>query len=87
MFCGTCANSSRKIMLKEEPRTAELEVAAAITLDPFSTSMLPLFHTTTPCCNHFGKFSYASCSLERSSLATAPLLARIATLTLSLNKM
>ena len=41
IFCGTWANSSRKIILKEEPRTAELEVAAAITLDPFSTSILP----------------------------------------------
>ena len=29
MVFGTCANSSRKMMLKEEPRTAEPEVADA----------------------------------------------------------
>ena len=86
MFWGTCANSSKKITLKELPRTALEEVAAAITLLPFSTSILPLLDVTTPCCKNLGKCSYASCNLERSSLATAPLLARIATLTLSLNK-
>ena len=52
-----CANSSIKMILKDDPRTAEEEVEADITLLPFSNSILPLFQTTTPCCNHFGKCS------------------------------
>ena len=43
------ANSSIKIMLKDEPRTADDEVDAAMILLPFSISILPLFQTTTPC--------------------------------------
>ena len=38
-------------------------------VDLFSNSILPLFQFITPCCNHFGKFSYASCNLPNISLA------------------
>ena len=72
-------------MLYEPPRTALEDVAAATTLLPFSNSILPLFQFNTPCCNHFGKFSYASCSLPNISLAVEDLLARIAILQLGLN--
>ena len=41
MVFGTCANSSRKIMLKEDPRTAEPEVADANIFEPFSSSIFP----------------------------------------------
>ena len=40
-------------------------------LDPFSNSSDPRFHTNTPCCIHFGRFSYAVCSLPNNSLAVA----------------
>ena len=46
-----------------------LEVEAAIILDPLSNSNEALFQIFTPCCNHLGKFSYANCSLESKSLA------------------
>ena len=61
-------------MLYEPPRTALDEVAAAITLLPFSNSMLPLFQLITPYCN-----------LPNISLAVDDLLARIAILELGLN--
>ena len=35
-------------MLKELPRTAEEEVAAARILEPFSNAISPLFHVTIP---------------------------------------
>ena len=47
-------------MLNEPPRIALDDVAAATIVDLFSNSILPLFQLITPCCNHFGKFSYAS---------------------------
>src|SRR6056300_26374 len=49
---GTNANSSRKIMLYDPPRTADEEVDDATTREPFSKSTDPLFHDTTPCCIH-----------------------------------
>ena len=82
---GTYANSSMKIMLNEPPRTALEEVADARILEPFSSSIDPLFHSTIPCCIHLGRCSYASFSLPSSSLAVASLLARMATFTLGLN--
>ena len=72
-------------MLYEPPRIALEEVAAATILDLFSNSILPLFQLITPCCNHLGKFSYASCSLPSISLAVEDLLASIAMLELGLN--
>ena len=59
---------------------------AAIIFDPFSNSKDPLFQTITPCCNHFGRFSYDNCNLPNISLDVVALFARIPTLTLSLNK-
>tara|TARA_R100000482_G_C5054689_1_gene114324 strand:+ start:192 stop:695 length:504 start_codon:yes stop_codon:yes gene_type:complete len=58
---------------------ANMNVDDATTLEPFSNSNEPLFHDITPCCNHFGKFSYASCNRERISLAVEALFASIAT--------
>ena len=81
---STCANSSRKITLNEDPLTADDDVAAAITLLPFSNSILPLFQTDIPCCNQDGKCSNDICNLLKSSLASEPLFARIPTCTLSL---
>ena len=72
-------------MLNELPRTADAEVEAASILLPFSNSSDPLFHDRTPCCNHLGKFSYASCNLPNKSLAVEALFAKIAILTLGLN--
>ena len=72
-------------MLYEPPRIALEEVAAATILDLFSNSILPLFQLITPCCNHLGKFSYASCNLPNISLAVEDLLASIAMLELGLN--
>ena len=72
-------------MLYEPPRIALEEVAAAIILLPFSSSILPLFQATIPCCIHLGRFSYASCSLLRMSLAVDDLLARTAMFTFGLN--
>ena len=68
----------------EPPRTALADVDDASILEPFSSSSDPLFHDITPCCNHFGKCSYASCSLPNKSLAVAALFASIAMLTLGL---
>ena len=79
-FCGTYANSSNIMALNEPPRTAEEDVAAASTLEPFSKTIEPLFHSTMPCCSHIGKYSYASFKRPSSSLAVDSLLARIATL-------
>jgi hypothetical protein len=31
------------------------DVAAAITLELFSRTKDPLFHSMIPCCNHFGR--------------------------------
>ena len=61
-------------MLYEPNRIALDDVAATIILDLFSNSMLPLFQLITPCCNHLGKFSYASCNLLNISLAVDDLL-------------
>ena len=72
-------------MLYEPPRIALDDVAAAMMVDLFSNSILPLFQLNTPCCNHFGKFSYANCNLPKISLAVDDLLARIAILELGLN--
>src|SRR5210317_572368 len=85
-FCGTNANSSRNSMLYEPPRTALDDVDDATTREPFSKSTEPLFHDTTPCCNHLGRFSYASCRRDRISLAVAALFARIATFIFALNR-
>jgi len=85
-LAGTYANSSRKIMLYEPPRTALAEVELARILEPFSNSKEPLFQLITPCCNHLGKCSYANCKRPRRSRAVAALFARIATFTLSLNR-
>ena len=76
---GTCANSSKKIILKDEPLTAEDDVAAANTFEPFSNSIFPLFQANIPCCNHMGKFSYDNFNLSNNSLARDPLLASIPT--------
>ena len=35
----------------------EDDVEEAMITEPFSSSTRPLFHSTTPCCNHIGKFS------------------------------
>ena len=78
---GTYANSSRNMILYEPPRIALAEVEAASILEPFSKSKLPLFHDTTPCCNHLGKFSYPNCNLPRISLAVDDLFASIAMFT------
>ena len=72
-------------MLYEPPLTALADVDDASILEPFSNSNEPLFQDITPCCNHLGKFSYASCNLPNKSLAVAALFARIAILTLGLN--
>ena len=72
-------------MLYEPPRTALADVDDASILEPFSNSNEPLFQDITPCCNHFGKCSYASCKRPRRSLAVAALFASIATLTDGLN--
>ena len=79
MLLGTCANSSKKIRLNEPPRMADAEVDDAKILEPFSNSIDPLFHSTIPCCNHRGRYSYASLSRCKISLAVACLFARIAT--------
>ena len=50
------ANSSSSKRLIELPRTASAEVAAQETFEPFSKINDVLFHSTTPCCNHFGQF-------------------------------
>ena len=73
-------------MLYEPPRMADDEVAAATMVDLFSNSILPLFQLITPCCNHFGKFSYANCTLPKISLAVEDLLARMAILLFGLNR-
>ena len=65
---------------------ADDEVAAATIVDLFSNSILPLFQFIIPCCNHLGKFSYASCNLLNISLAVDDLLASIAMFELGLNK-
>ena len=54
------------------PRIALEEVAAATILEPFSNSTEPLFHSTTPCCNHLGNASYAILIRSRISLALSP---------------
>jgi hypothetical protein len=60
MLFGMNANSSRKMMLNEFPRTALEDVEAAMILDPFSSSSDPLFQDKIPCCIHLGRFSYES---------------------------
>ena len=72
----------------EKPKTPSyaVDVEEATIREPFSKSREPLFQDITPCCIHFGRFSYASCSLERISLAVAALFASIATLICSLNR-
>ena len=72
------ANSSRNMMLNEPPLIALEDVAAASILLPFSNSKEPLFQFSTPCCNHLGKFSYASCNLPNKSLAVELLFASMA---------
>ena len=57
MFDGTKANSSKNTMLKEPERDAADDVESAIMTEPFSNSIRDLFHSTTPCCNHCGRFS------------------------------
>ena len=69
------------IQLNEPPRIADEEVALASILEPFSNIMEPLFHSTTPCCNHLGRYSNAILILLRISIAVACLFARIATFT------
>ena len=76
---------SFNIILYEPPLIADEEVAAATIVDLFSNSILPLFQLITPCCNHFGKFSYANCRRPNISLAVEDLLASIARLELGLN--
>ena len=71
-------------MLYEPPRIALEDVAAAIILLPFSNSILPLFQAMIPCCIHLGRFSYASCSLDKISLAVEDLFARTAIFTFGL---
>ena len=56
-----------------------------VSLLPFSNSNELLFQFNTPCCNHLGKFSYASCNLPNKSLAVDDLFASMATFILSLN--
>ena len=75
---GTKANSSKNTMLNEPERAAEEEVEEAMITEPFSSSTRPLFHSTTPCCNHIGRFSYANCNLPRIPRAVSPRLARTA---------
>jgi hypothetical protein len=53
--------------------------------EPKERKVIPRPQDITPCCNHLGKFSYASCSRPNKSLAVAALFARIAILTLELN--
>ena len=72
-------------MLYEPPRIALEDVEAATILDLFSNSIEPLFQLITPCCNHLGKFSYASCNLLNISLAVDDLFANIAMLEFGLN--
>ena len=72
-------------MLYEPPLTALEDVAAASILLPFSNSKLPLFQFITPCCNHLGKFSYASCNRPNKSLAICALFASMAIFTFALN--
>ena len=55
MCSGTNANSSKNIILKVPPLIALDEVELAKIFDPFSNSILPLFHSTTPCCSQGGK--------------------------------
>ena len=54
---GTNANSSKYTKLIDIPLTADADVDDANILDPFSNSMLPLFHSTIPCCKNHGRFS------------------------------
>ena len=70
---------------ESDSQTALADVDDASILEPFSNSSEPLFQDITPCCNHFGKCSYASCSRPNKSLAVAALFASIAILTLGLN--
>ena len=79
MLFGTKANSSKNTQLNDPPRIADEDVDAATILEPFSSSTLPLFQVTTPCCNHIGKFSYANWYFDKISLANEPLLAKTAT--------
>ena len=55
-------------------------------VDLFSNSILPLFQLIIPCCNHLGKFSYASYKRPSISLAVDDLFASIAMFELGLNK-
>ena len=78
-------NTLEAFDLNEPPRIALDDVAAATMVDLFSNSILPLFQFITPCCNHFGKFSYASCNLPNISLAVDDLFASMAMLEFGLN--
>jgi hypothetical protein len=78
MFGGTKANSSSSRKLNESPRTALEDVEDETTLDPFSRVIDNLFHSTTPCCNHLGRLSYANFNRFMSSVAVFSLLASMA---------
>ena len=60
MLLGTNANSSKNTRLNEPPRIADDDVDDAIIFDLFSSTTVPLFQVSTPCCNQSGRFSYAS---------------------------
>ena len=71
------------------------EVAFIEGYDDFFASVYPtissgestkLLMTSTPCCSHFGKASYANLTRAITSRAASPLLAKIATVLNSLNK-
>jgi hypothetical protein len=55
---GIIAASSTYSKLTDLPRIPEAEVAAVNTLDPFSSSMSPLFQDLIPFYNQIGKPSY-----------------------------
>ena len=54
------------------------DVDEAFISEPFSNSIPPLFHVTTPTCIHDGKFSYINLTFCRIPTAVICLLARIA---------
>jgi hypothetical protein len=73
---------SPEMQLKLPPRIALEEVELAKTLDPFSKTIDPLFHSSTPCCNQRGRNSYAIFNLPSNSRAVVSLFAKRATLML-----
>ena len=80
------ATSSRYRKLTDLPRIALEDVVPANTWHPFSNAILPLFHSSTPCCNHLGNASNANLIRAITSRDASPLFARIATVLNSLNR-